>query len=150
MRCERSAASGTTLGVILDSSILIAAERSKLDLESLLKSLGDRRVAIAAVTAAELLHGCHRASDAAIRIRRFAFVEALLEVLPVKRFGLAEARLHAELWAALVRAGQQVGAHALLIGATALAAGDGLATLNVRNFARIPGLDLVPVALFER
>ena len=133
------------MGVILDSSVLIAAERGTLRLAALLESLGDVPVGISAVTAAELLHGCHRAVDAGIRSRRFAFVEALLELIPVRSFGLIEARRHAEVWAELARRGTLIGAHDMQIGATALARGDAVATLNGHDFARIPGLQLVPL-----
>jgi len=105
-------------------------------------------VAIAAITAAELLHGCHRASDPGVRARRFAFVEALLDLIPVLPFGLAEARRHAELWAHLAREGTMIGPHDLLIGATALAQGHLLATLNGREFKRVAGLRLVAVDRF--
>ncbi len=133
------------MGVILDSSVLIAAERGTLQLDALLESLGDVPVGISAVTAGELLHGCHRAVDPGIRSRRFAFVEALLELIPVRPFGLIEARRHAEVWAELARRGTLIGAHDLQIGATALARGDAVATLNGQDFARIPGLQLVPL-----
>lgn len=131
------------MGVILDTSVIVAAERRTLAFESLLASMPDTAVGLAAITASELLHGCHRAGDAGTRARRFAFVEALFELIPVLDFGLAEARRHAELWAALARKGTAVGAHDLLIGATALANGYALATLNARDFRRIPGLRLV-------
>lgn len=131
------------MGVILDSSVLIAAERGELALSELLATWGEEPVAIAATTASELLHGCHRARDAAVRIRRLAFVDSLLEAIPVLPFGLVEARRHAELWAECARRGARVGAHDLLIGATALAQGYRVATLNVAEFARMPGVELV-------
>ena len=65
-------------------------------------------------------------------------------------FGLIEARRHAELWAGLARDGAMIGAHDLMIGATALAHGYALATLNARDFRRIPGLRLVAVEPFVR
>lgn len=131
------------MGVILDSSVLIAAERGEISLEALLDPFADEPVAIAAITASELLHGCHRATEAAVRARRFAFVEALLAAIPVLPFGLIEARRHAELWAECARQGVGVGAHDLLIGATALAQGWRVATRNVAEFARMPGVELV-------
>lgn len=137
------------MGVVLDTSVLIAAERRTLRLESLLRSLGDEPVAVAAITAAELLHGCHRAQDPGVRARRGAFVEGLLEVVPVLPFGLAEARRHAELWAELARSGQPIGAYDMVVGATALARGYALATLNQREFSRIGGLTLVPIGAFS-
>jgi predicted nucleic acid-binding protein len=133
---------------MLDTSVLVAAERRTLALELFLATVADEPVGVAAISASELLHGCHRAGDPGTRARRFAFVEALLEVIPVIDFGLAEARRHAELWAGLARKGATVGAHDLMIGATALAHGYALATLNTRDFRRIPGLRLVAVDPF--
>ena len=128
------------MGVVLDTSIIVAAERSAGDFARFLESLGDEPVAIAAITASELLHGCLRARDAAVRARRGAFVDGLLDTIPVLPFGLPEARRHADLWAELVKRGTMIGPHDLLVGATALAQGHALATLNRREFGRVPGL----------
>ncbi len=134
--------------MILDTSVLIAAERGRLRLEALLLSLGDEPVRIAAITASELLHGCHRAADPGVRARRFAFVDSLLELIPVLPFGLAEARRHAELWAHLAKEGTILGPHDLLIGATALAQGHTLATLNTAEFSYVAGLRLADIGRF--
>lgn len=131
------------MGTLIDSSVLIAAERRRLDLESALLTHGDEPVAIAAVTASELLHGVQRAVAAQQRQRRQAFVEALLARLPVLPFDLVVARLHASLWAQLAARGVNVGAHDLLIGATAVAAGYRVATRDARSFPKIPGLTVV-------
>lgn len=136
------------MGLILDTSLLVAAERRTLSLVALLDAVASEPVGIAALTASELLHGCHRAAEAGMRARRFAFVEALLDRIPVYEFGLREARRYADLWAALSREGSLIGAHDMLIGATALARGCTLATLNERDFRRVPGLRLLAVAPF--
>lgn len=136
------------MGVILDTSMLVAAERGSVRFEALLEALGAEPTGIAAITASELLHGCHRATDAGIRVRRAAFVDALLDAIPVLPFGLSEARRHAELWADLMREGTMIGPHDLLIGATALAQGRALATLNQREFGRVRGLRLVAIERF--
>jgi predicted nucleic acid-binding protein len=136
------------MGVIFDTSLLIAAERGRVDVRSLLEAHRTERIGVAAITAAELLHGCHRATDAAVRARRAAFVEALLDAMPVLPFGLAEARRHAELWATLARDGSLIGPHDLIIGATALALGWSLATLNTGEFSRVRGLRLAPVEAY--
>lgn len=136
------------MGVMLDTSVLVAAERRTLSFGRLLEHIGDDSVGIAALTASELLHGCHRATDPRLRARRFAFVESLLECTPVYSFGLIEARQHAELWATLAREGTLVGAHDVMIGATAVAHGLTLATLNARDFGRMPGLQLLDAAPF--
>jgi len=105
--------------------------------------LGDDVVAIAAITASELVHGVHRAANTTRRRRREAFVERLLAVLPVLPFDFVTARTHASLWANLAAKGSGVGAHDLMIAATALAAGYRVATRDRRSFSRIPGPEVV-------
>lgn len=131
------------MGVVIDSSIFIAAERGKLDLAEKLQAHGNETVAMAAITASELLHGVHRAKDLAGRTRREAFVEHLLAKIPVLSFDLVAARIHARLSAELAKRGEPVGAHDLLIGATALALGFGVATRDERSFPRLSGLNVL-------
>ncbi len=134
--------------MIVDTSVLIAGERGALRIEAFLQTVGAEPIGMAAITASELLHGYHRATDAGIRARRGAFVEALIELVPVLPFGLPEARRHAELWADLMSAGTVIGPHDLMIAATALAHGHALATLNRREFGQVRGLRLMPVDPF--
>jgi predicted nucleic acid-binding protein len=128
------------MGTVIDSSVLIAAERGKLDLATKLGEQADELVAIAAITASELLHGVHRAAKAGQRTQRQAFVEQLLSAMPVLPFDLVVARIHALIWAQLAAKGVSVGAHDLLVAATAIAAGYRVATRDERSFPRIPGL----------
>lgn len=131
--------------MILDTSVLIAAERGSFDMPAFLRAQGEAPVAIAAITAAELLHGCERAHDALVRERRARYVEGLLAVTPVLPFGLAEARVHARLWASLAAGGRLIGPHDLLVAATALLHQAGLATFNRAEFERVPELVLIPL-----
>jgi predicted nucleic acid-binding protein len=131
------------MGTLIDSSVLIAAERQTLDLEAAMAAHADEPVAIAAITASELLHGVQRAASPAQRQRRETFVERLLAVLPVFPFDLVTARIHASLWASLAAKGASVGPHDLLIAATAIASGYRVATRDRRSFGRIPGLEVV-------
>lgn len=138
------------MGVILETAVLIAAERGTFDMPGYLVALGDEPVALAAITASELLHGVERARDPAVRQRRGDYVEGILANIPVIPFGLAEARSHARIWAALAAAGMPIGAHDLQVAATALVAGGAVATLNEGEFSRVPGIRLAPVAPFRR
>jgi len=138
------------VNVVLDTAVLIAAERGTFDMPGYLASLGDASVALAAISASELLHGVERARDAAVRERRSAFVEGVLANVPVIPFGLAEARAHARIWAALATAGTVVGAHDLQIAATALVAGSTVATLNLEEFRRVRELQLAELAPFVK
>ena len=97
------------MATLIDSSVLIAAERGDLSLDAFTARYAEEDVAISAVTASELLHGVHRAKTAGQRHRRQAFVEGLLAQLPVIAFDLTVARVHASLWADLAKRGVAVG-----------------------------------------
>ena len=128
------------MGILIDSSVLIAWERDRLDLESRLADSSEEDFAISAITASELLHGVHRAANAVQRRRREAFVEGLLARLPVISFDTVATRIHARLSAELASNGTAVGPHDLIIAATALTKGYIVTTRDERSFPRIPGL----------
>lgn len=136
------------MGVVLDSSVLIATERQRLDFRALLAAHPVQEFLLAAITASELLHGCARATDIGIRSRRTRFVESLLEDFTMVPFGLAEAREHARVWADLESRGQLIGERDLQIAATALVGSHTVATLNRGEFERVPGLALIDVQPF--
>jgi tRNA(fMet)-specific endonuclease VapC len=95
---------------------------------------------LSVITASELLHGVHRATDPIVRARRSAFVEAVLERFPLLSVDLATARAHAQLWAGLMAEGRLIGPHDLWLAATCLAQGLTMVTANLREFVRVPGL----------
>jgi tRNA(fMet)-specific endonuclease VapC len=130
------------MATLIDSSVLIAAERGNLDLPKFFSQSPDEHFAISCVTASELLHGVHRA-PAEKKSSRETFVENILSHLPVLAFDLVAARIHARLWAELSEKGTPIGAHDLLIAATALAMGARVATRDERSFRRIPGLPII-------
>ena len=130
------------MAVLIDASILIEAERGRLDLEPHVKRHGDEESFVSVVTASELLHGVHRATQPDVRARRSAFVEGILERFPLLSVDLACARAHAQLWADLRQAGALIGSHDLWLAATCVAHGLTMVTANVREFARVPGLEL--------
>jgi len=125
---------------LINSSVFIALERRGQRLHDLAAVVPDEPLALASITASELLAGVHRADSPERRLRREAFVEAVLERVPVLPFELRTARVHARIWAQLVSGGQSIGAHDLLIAATALAHGYAVLTQNRREFERVPGL----------
>jgi tRNA(fMet)-specific endonuclease VapC len=129
--------------ILIDSSVLIAAERRQLDLDAQLRDHHDAEIGIAAIVASEMLEGVHRQSGGVRRARTQRFVEQLLHVLPVVPFDLDVARVHALLSADLGAAGTPVGAHDLLIAATAVHLGAAVATRDLRSFPKIRGLDVL-------
>ncbi len=75
------------MGLILDSSIVIAAERRGDTVERLVEAIigstGDQEAALSAVGLTELIHGIYRAQTSAQRIRRQSFLDELLADLTV-------------------------------------------------------------------
>ena len=129
------------MGTLIDSSVLIALERGRLDADEVFAApeRRDRVVAIAAITASELLHGLHHLGGVR-RVRAQAWVSAWLDALPVIPFGPEVARVHATIAAQLGEKGTAAGPHDLMIAATAVHLGYRVATLDRRTFDRIDGL----------
>lgn len=132
------------MGLLIDSTLLIRAEKERLTPANLMAEIldrwGDVELAISAMSAGELLHGCWRADTPARRARREEFVEAVLAAVPVVAITLAIMRVFAEVDARLRAAGSRLPTSDLLIASTALARGDDVVTGNVRHFDRVPGL----------
>jgi tRNA(fMet)-specific endonuclease VapC len=128
------------LAVLIDTSVLVNVERRGLSLE---RVLGERERAISVITASELLHGVHRATDDRVRTRRQAFVEHLISSIEPLPITTSVARSHAEIWAGLERSSETIGAHDMWIAATAVSHGMEVATANAIEFERVPGLTVV-------
>lgn len=128
--------------ILLDTSVLIAAERGRFDLAAWMADHADDDVAISAVTASELLHGLARATTP-YREKRRVYVEGFLDRVPSLPFDLAAARVHANLWADLHQRGQGAGAHDLLIAATAFSLDARLLTCDRKLYRNIPGIELI-------
>lgn len=75
------------MGLILDSSVVIAAERRRDTVERLIENIiqtvGDQEAAISAIGLTELVHGVYRARTPQTQIRREAFLSELLADLSV-------------------------------------------------------------------
>ena len=130
------------MGILIDSSVLIAHERVAGQIDALANDRPDEEFFISAITASELLHGVQRAGNARMRAKRSAFVESVLANFPLLPIDTAVARIHAQLWAELVAAGTLIGAHDLWIAATAVAHDLTLVTLDRRDFKRIAALEM--------
>ncbi len=128
------------MDLLIDTSVLIEAERDRLDLTRHCARTETDRFSISVVSACELLHGVHRASSPAIAARRSAYVEAILTRFPILPIDLPTARVHASLWAQLASSGVMIGAHDLWLAATCLAHGLAMVTANEREFRRVPDL----------
>jgi predicted nucleic acid-binding protein len=130
------------VGLLIDSTLLIRAERNRLTPAQLVVEIldrwGDVELAISVMSAGELLHGCWRADAPARRARREEFVEAVLSALPVVAITLPIMRVFAEIDAHLRALGDRLPTSDLLIASTALCRD--VVTGNPRHFDKVPGL----------
>jgi tRNA(fMet)-specific endonuclease VapC len=132
------------MGVLIDATVLIEHERKRLDLAHHLEERAEEEFFLSVVTASELLHGVHRATDSSVRARRSAWVEAILERFPLLPIDVPIARAHAQIWAELASRGQIIGPSDLWLAASCVAHGLVMVTANEREFRRVPGLQVEP------
>jgi predicted nucleic acid-binding protein len=75
------------MGLILDSSVVIAAERRGYTVEKLIEQVvagvGDQDAALSSIGLTELIHGIYRAQNEQVRLRRQSFIEEILRNLTV-------------------------------------------------------------------
>jgi predicted nucleic acid-binding protein len=135
------------MGLIFDSSVLIAAERKGETVPQFLRQViavtGDQETALSAVALVELAHGIYRANTAAIRARREAFIQDLLADVPVYPLTQSIALLAGRIDAGQQSKGVKIPFQDLLIGVTGLHLGYTVVTGNPRHFQMVPGLTVV-------
>ena len=128
--------------IILDADIVIGGEKGLFDLQGWLATRADDQFGVAAVTVAELWHGVERASGAR-KTRRRQYLQTILAALPIIPYTEQTAYEHARIWAELESSGKMIGFYDVIVAATALERGSGVATFNKRHFARVKGLTVI-------
>ena len=117
------------MGVILDSSVLIAAERqgqnARQMLSAMVRKTGDTEIALSVITLLELAHGMARADTRERKLKREQFIQLRNDELEL---ALGQSK------------GIRLPLADLLIGVTALELGYAVATGNLRHFQRISGV----------
>ena len=135
------------LGLVLDSSVLVAAERAKRTTPEVIRhiraAVGDVPIIICALTVAELAHGIHGANSEARRQQRRQFLDELKATVPVHPVTEATAEIIARIGSEQAATGINLPLADLIIGACALELGYAIGTNNARDFNRIPGLTVL-------
>ena len=135
------------MGLILDSSVLIAAERQPQPVSELLTAIrasaGVTDILLSAVSVIELEHGFWRANTPETGQQRRAYLDAVFSAIPVQPFTNEMGQLAARIDAEARKQGVMISFADLQIGVTALHLGYMIGTLNVRHFRLIPGLTVV-------
>jgi tRNA(fMet)-specific endonuclease VapC len=135
------------MGLILDSSVVIAAERRGDSVTQMLKQIvattGDQRAVLSSVGLTVLVHGIYRAQTAEARTRRETFIRELLNDVDVYPYTKDTALVAGKIDGEQQSRGVTIPFGDLLIGATAIEIGYSILTVNVRHFQMIPGLAIV-------
>jgi tRNA(fMet)-specific endonuclease VapC len=135
------------MGLIVDTSVWIAAERERRTPEPVLEQInrthGETRISISVLSVIELDHGIYRAkNESHLSIRR-RFCEGLYRIVPILPLTLEIARLAGRIEGEQAARGIAIPLADLLIGCTALHLGDSVLTSNPKHFALIPSLSVL-------
>ncbi|AVO49609.1 VapC toxin family PIN domain ribonuclease [Melaminivora suipulveris] len=126
-----------TLRYLLDTNIVIyVLKRRPIEVLSLFNQHASR-MAISAITLAELVHGAEKSSQPSANLAVIDDFCSRLEVLP---YGSKAAQHYGTIRAELERLGQPIGVNDLHLAAHARSEGLAMVTNNVREFGRVPGL----------
>jgi predicted nucleic acid-binding protein len=132
------------MGLVIDSSVVIASERRGENVAQLLRriaeSFSDQRSVLSAIGLTELVHGIYRAQTPAVRSRREAFIKELISQVEIYPYSSTTAHLAGKIDGEQQNRGIVIPFVDLMIGATALEIGYSLVTTNVRHFRLIPNL----------
>jgi predicted nucleic acid-binding protein len=138
------------LGLVLDSSAVIAAERKKQTvpdfIESILSAHGAISLSLSPVGVAELVHGIYRAQNQDVAQRRRAFVEEIVRLVPVRPVTSTTGWLVGQIEGQEAAKGNVLPFNDLMIAVSAMEQeGYGVLTGNLGHFQKIPGLRVVPL-----
>lgn len=129
--------------LILDTNLLIAYERGKIDRSA----LDNDEIAVAAVTIAEYRAGIELAGTAERAADRARALAAIMSVVDVLDYTEVTAAHHARLIAHVRSTGTPRGAHDLIIAAHAAESGRAVMSLDAKTrFGGLPGVTIADVA----
>jgi predicted nucleic acid-binding protein len=135
------------VGLIIDSSVLIASERKGQNARQALGEIALRApgedVAVSVITLIELAHGVARANTPQRQATRRQFLNELTAALPVHPVTVPMALRAGQIDGENAARGIRVALSDLLIGVTALELGYRVATSNIRHFRMVPGLGII-------
>jgi len=137
------------MGLVLDSSVLIVAEREAKPVSSLLAQLqqqhGENEILLSSITVVELEHGLHRAQTPEQTQKRRNYLDEVFAAIPIESFSREMAQIAAKVDADARRVGKVIPFADLLIGATALHHAYAVGTRNLRHFQMIPNLTVLAI-----
>ncbi len=135
------------LGVVLDSSAIITAERRSLPVPQLVEAIqttyGEIEVSLSPITVAELVHGIYRARTPEAGQRRRDYIQELVNLVPLHPVTVETAYLVGQIEGQEAAKGNVLPFSDLLIAAAAIEQGYAVLTENLRHFEKIPGIQVL-------
>ena len=132
------------MGLVLDSSVLIQAERQARPVSELLLALhawsGATDIVLSAISVIELEHGLWRANTPERIQSRRLYLDTVFAAIPVQPFTKEMGQLAAKIDAEARARATTIPFADLQIGVTALHFGYEIVTSNARHFQMIPNL----------
>ncbi len=135
------------MGLVLDSSVLIGAERNATSVSALLAALAQEHreadIVLSAISVIELEHGYWRATAPEIAQKRRAYLDEVFSAILVHPLTHEMAQLAGKIDAESRKQGVVIPFTDLEIGVAALHFGYAIGTRNPRHFRLIPGLTVI-------
>ncbi len=127
------------LRYLLDTNIVIyTLKRRPIEVWEVFNKNADR-MAISSITLSELYYGAEKSSNVSTNLSVIEDFSSRLEVLP---YGSKASQHYGAIRATLVKAGQPIGVNDIHIAAHARSEGLILVTNNVKEFIRVPALQI--------
>ena len=135
------------MGIVIDTGVFIAIERSSSNLNALRPILTKMdpsdEALISSITLAELVHGIHRAKTPEQRAKRLEFAKEVVASFAVTPFTQQTAWIAGKVRGEQAKIGNTLPFQDSLIAASALEFDFSVLTLNLKDFERIPGIKIV-------
>jgi tRNA(fMet)-specific endonuclease VapC len=135
------------MGLILDSSVLVALERqgknAHQSFQIIAGEIGETEIGISVITLIELAHGAARADALERKAKRERFILEVVAAVPVYPVTIPVVLRSGLLDGENQSRGLRVPLPDLLIAVTALELGYGVGTGNLRHFKQVIGLSVV-------
>jgi predicted nucleic acid-binding protein len=136
------------MGIVIDTSALVAVERRATDLSAVLSIHGEEPVALPAIVWAELLAGVRLAKDTAIAARRRAFLEQIRLNIALVPFDDLVAEHYADIFAECLKTGTPIPQNDIAVAATARHLGYSVlvGSQDENHFRNVKGLNVIVLA----
>ncbi|MBD2340818.1 type II toxin-antitoxin system VapC family toxin [Calothrix sp. FACHB-156] len=128
------------MGYLLDTCVVSDFVKGEENTLKKLKSIPPNQIFISSLTVMEMKYGLAINPERAVKIQ--PLIETFLKAITILPFGSTEADQAAQIRSILKIAGSPIGAYDVLIAATALTHNHIVVTSNVREFQRVPSLQI--------